>query len=584
MALAQFTGAQLGVKNAAHLLRRAAFGATKTQIDAFAGLSATEAVQQLYRTPLPEPTLPPDPQTGQEWFISGTTGASSEEFRLGQYFQGWFISQMLSSGIDSSVALSYAARERLVLFLHTHFTCIANKVQNSRALYFQNQLFRQFCLDQNAADPEVNFKTLTVKTSVDNAMLRLLDGNLNVAGNPNENYARELLELYSIGRGLEGTVPEGLPERDYFVYTEDDVMAAAEVLSGWRDDDTFSNIDPDTGLPRGVVRGTPSDASSHKNTVKVFSDRFGGQSVTPDPALLNGTNATEESALDEIRQLIDIIYSSPLTTRNICWKIYRFFVYSPHDKYESGNIVERIDSQIITEMVDVFVSSGYKMQAVIENLLMSQHFYNATDPELQDDSYGGIIKSPLDLVTGTFRSFNVQLPDMSTQTEQFYESTTSILYLMQSLGMKFYEPFDVAGYEAYHQFPIFQRIWITPGALAIRYDFIRMLFRSVNPGMFYVDALQYVQENFSAVAADARQLIVAVALYHLPVTDNLSFDESATDSPLTYRRLNYFLERFLQNFDEAYWTTRWNEGAGDLREQLEFLFNAILQTPEYQLA
>jgi hypothetical protein len=279
MALAPFNATQLGIKNAAHLLRRITFGATKDQITAFASLSPAAAIQQLFHTTLPDPILPPDLKTGQEWFLSGKTDGNSEEFKLGQYFQGWFLSQMMSSGISDNASLAYAAREKLVLFLHTHFTCIANKVQDSRAMYFQNQLFRQFVLDENAGDPEVNFKSLTVKISVDNAMLRLLDGNLNSKGNPNENYARELLELFSIGRGLEGTVPENLQDGDYFVYKETDVVAAAEVLSGWQDDPTFANIDPDTNLPRGIVKGTSSNASSHKNTVKSFSERFGSQSV-----------------------------------------------------------------------------------------------------------------------------------------------------------------------------------------------------------------------------------------------------------------------------------------------------------------
>ena len=174
---------------------------------------------------------------------------------------------------------------------------------------------------------------------------------------------------------------------------------------------------------------------------------------------------------------------------------------------------------------------------------------------------------------------------MLEEPETFYEATTSLLYLMRSLGMNFYEPFDVAGYEAYHQFPIYNRMWITPGALAIRYDFIRHLFRSANPEMFFADAYEYVNQNFSTQAGDARQLILSVARYLLPVTENLSFDDAdGTTSPLTQKRLNFFKERFLQDFDEAYWSTRWNEQAGDLREQLEFLFNVMLQSPEYQLA
>lgn len=575
----------LGIKRAAHLLRRATFGATKAQIDEFAALTPANAITRLFRQTLPDPPLPVDPKTGQEWFLSGVTGANSDDFLLERYFMGWFMAQMMSSGVSEDLSLAYSAREKLVFFLHTHFTCIASKVQNSRALYFQNQLFRLFALDAVSTLPQADLKTLTVKISVDNAMLRLLDGNLNVKGRPNENYARELLELYSIGRGLEGTLPTDLPEYDYYVYTEDDVQAAARVLSGWQNDTTFTNIDPDTNLPRGRVKGSPTNASSHNNEVKTFSNRFDGQSVTPDPLLLNNGNPTEESALDEIRQLVDIIYSRPETVRHICWKIYRFFVYSPHDKWMPGNIVQRIDDEIITEMADTFVANGYKLQPVIENLLKSVHFYDATDGTIIDDNYGGMIKSPLDLILGTLRSFSVPLPDMLTETESFYESTTAILQTMKSLGFNFYEPFDVAGYEAYHQFPIYNRIWITPGALAIRYNFIRILFRSANPDVFLADALEYVTQNFSAQASDARQLIIAVAQYLLPVTENLTFnDPDGTVSPLTQRRLNYFLERFLQDFDEAYWTTRWNEGVGDLRDQLEFLFNAMLQTPEYQLA
>src|SRR5260221_12669463 len=99
-------------------------------------------------------------------------------------------------------------------------------------------------------------------------MLRVLDGDLNVDGSPNENYARELHELFTIGRGLEGTLPPVTTPGDYYVYTEQDVQSAAKVLSGWDIDTTFSNIDADTNLPRGIVRGSTNNASSHVNSVK----------------------------------------------------------------------------------------------------------------------------------------------------------------------------------------------------------------------------------------------------------------------------------------------------------------------------
>lgn len=583
MPLPEFAGT-LGLKRAAHLLRRATFGATKVEIDQFAQLTPAQAVAQLFDQPLPEPEPPIDPQTGTEWMYTGVTDANSEGFDLEQFYLAWHVGQMMSAGIPSNLSLAYSAKEKLVFFLHTHFTTIKSKVSDTRALFFQNQLFRQFALDRDK-DENFNIKELTVKISVDNAMLRLLDGNLNVKGRVNENYARELLELYTIGRGLEGKVPEGLPAGDYYVFTEHDVQMAALVLSGWDIDRDFATLDPDTNLPRGVVRGSATNASAHDNTVKVFSDRFVNQAVTPDPLLLNGSNPTEESALDEIRQLIDIIYSKEETARNICWKIYRFFVYAPHERYQPGNAVAYIDDNIITQMADTLVSNGFKIQPVIENLLRSEHFYDSGNADVVDDNFGGIIKSPLDLVVGTLRSFGVTVPEMQTDVQGFYSQTREIVSTVENLGMNFYEPFDVAGYEAYHQFPIYHRIWITPNTLARRYDFIRGLFNSQNPGMFSIDALEYVTNNFAAQAPDAQALIMAIAQVLLPVADNLTFDDLADDtSGLTAQRLNYFKERFLQEFDEAYWTDRWNSAAGDLREQLEFLFNAMLQSPEYQLS
>jgi len=196
----------LGPKRAAHLLRRATFGPTVAELDTFKNMTAAAAVGDIFSKTLPTPDAPIDKETGTEWVVSGTTDANSGEGELQEYFKGWFLAQMMSSGVDSSMSLQYAAREKIVFFIHTVLTAITSKIDSSRALYFQNQLFRLYARDKGG-DAEINFRELTKKVSVDNAMLRLLDGNLNVNGSPNENYARELLELYTIGRGLDGHVP-----------------------------------------------------------------------------------------------------------------------------------------------------------------------------------------------------------------------------------------------------------------------------------------------------------------------------------------------------------------------------------------
>lgn len=586
MPLPEYSGT-LGFNRAAHLLRRASFGATKQQIENFAALTPQQATTLLFNQVLPDPVLPVDPDTNQEWAVSGITDPEKMDSDYQEYFKRWFVGQMLSAGVDPNLSLAYSVREKLVLFLHTHFTAIQEKINSSRALYFQNQLYRMFALDEDAL-PEVNFRELTKKVSVDNAMLRLLDGNQNVKGSPNENYARELFELYSIGRGLEGSLPPTPGPGDYVLFKEQDVQSAARVLSGFDFDNTFSNTDPETGLPRGRVRGSNLNASSHDNDSKIFSDSFidintgAPYVIQPDPTLLNGTNPTLESALDEISQLIDMIYEQEETLLHICRKIYRYYVY--HE------IPEALHNTIIAEMANTFRLNGFKLQPVVENLLRSQHFYEAA-AGVDDDQFGSIIKSPLDLIVGTLRFFNYPVPDITVDPAGFYETTEEIISLADNQGMSFYQPFDVAGYDAYHQFPVYQRSWITVNYLTRRYEFIRRMVSEMEEGMLKVDVVNFVQTNFAAVAPNARNLIIELARNLLPVSNNLTFDPDADDTAtITAERLNYFLVAFLENpkiddDPEGAWNIRWTNGFDPetVRRQLESLFNAMLQTPEYQL-
>jgi len=436
-------------------------------------------------------------------------------------------------------------------------------------------------------------------------MLKLLDGDLNVNGSPNENYARELHELYTIGRGLEGSLPEVTDPGDYFVYTEQDVQSAAKVLSGWDilnfgvggigkiPDPTAQDyvpdpnipIDADTHLPRGKVRGSATNASGHDNSVKQFSNRFDGKTITPDPTLVSGSSATEQSALKEIDDLIELIYSKTETAKNICRRIYRFYVY--HD------IPPVIDTAIIEEMAATFQANGYKLQPVLEELFKSQHFYDA-QAGVDDDNFGGIIKSPLDLMIGTFRFFKIQLPDYTTETQSFYEKTNDLIGQLTLMGMHFYEPYDVAGYDAYHQYPIYNRSWISTNYLTRRYEFIQKITvdNLMMDGALKVDLVDFVQTNISnATASNARSLIIELAQYLLPLSDNLTYDTATDDaSGLTAERMNYFLTAFLKSPQidadpEERWTYRWSNQEDNevIVNQLQSLFNAMMQSPEYQL-
>lgn len=126
MPLTEYTGT-LGLNRAAHLLRRATFGPTKQQIEAFASLTPTQATNLLFNQTLPDPILPTDPDTNQEWAVSGIMDPDKMDGDYQEYFKRWFVGQMLSAGVPTAQSLAYAAREKLVMFLHTHFTAIQEK-------------------------------------------------------------------------------------------------------------------------------------------------------------------------------------------------------------------------------------------------------------------------------------------------------------------------------------------------------------------------------------------------------------------------------------------------------------------------
>ncbi len=593
MPLTELTG-PLGRKRAAHLLRRTCFSGTVEDIDTFAALTASEAVQRLFDPELPEPILPVDPLTGNEW-VTGEFPAASEEDELVNYFLAWTLGEMLGQGVEEEKKLGFIFRERIVYFLHTHFTTKKSVVRNARAVYFQQALFRLFAFDRDditippedpddpMAEPTIaprNFRALTKKISVDNAMLVFLDGRLNVKGSPNENYARELLELYSIGRGLEGSLPEPEFDGDYFYFTEEDVQQGARVLSGFNTDAGFANLDPETNLPRGVIRGGQF-ASSHEEGNKTFSSRFNNFTVTPDPELQSNGRSTEDSILDEISQMVDMIYAQRETALHICRDLYRFFVY--HE------ITAEMQNGIISELADVFEANDYKIQPVLEALFGSTHFYEA-EPGETDNNFGCLIKSPLDLVVGYLRNFKIAIPDYETELDTFHEYMGGLLRTMDSQGLDYYEPFEVAGYSAYHQFPIYNRSWITTNYLTNRYAFIRdMISDGMTMEMGQVDILSFAETTFPmSTIRIANDFIAAAIQYFLPVSENLSFDDPGS-SELTPERLNYFkAAMFAFDIDpdpETAWTTRWdgNLDPETRANQLKDFFNALLQSPEYQL-
>lgn len=552
-----FTGA-LGEKNAAHLLRRATWGPAPADIKSFAAKNVTEALDVLFTLP-PVPSPPVDLKTGATWVAPPEHPVAIESLNSAQdvlfgYFKAWHIEQMRTSGNN--------LRERITYFYHTHMPAAWTVIGSSEALYYQNMLYRHYAFG--------NFKTLFKKLCLDNAMLRYIDGATNDKDSPNENFAREMFELYSIGRGPQ------IAEGNYTNYTEKDIKAACRVLTGWSFDEDFSYTDPDTGIPAGkpvteASQGAPPVqlATRHDKDPKVFSAVFGNKTISP--SVIIEDLATKDAALLEFDEMIEMIFAQPETARFICRKLYRFLVY--------WDITAEVESDIIGPLAAAFANSDYEMEPLLRQLLSSQHFFDTDTAPTADNSIGAIIKSPLELIVGSLRFFNVAMP--ASQSDLYNKSYgNGIIPMLADQGLDFYEPIDVSGYPPYSQYPSYNRDWITPNAIGNRYHFSNILMGRLDEGGdfgFKLDIVDWVKNSGNiASPSSAEEIVQTLTKYMLAVEIDTG-------------RSNYFLnDIFLDSLPLETWVSEWSlyVSSGDdtvVRERLETLVASIIQTPEYQL-
>ncbi len=540
----------LGLSSAAHLLRRATFGPSRVEIEDFAGFTVNQALDVLFSgLAVPEP--PVDPQTGSNWLPKPNPDINSDDDTLFSYFKAWFMELMRTTGTN--------IRERMVFFLHSHMPADQTIIADTTSLYYQNALYRHYAFG--------NFKELFGKVCVDNAMLKYIDNTLNDKDVPNENFAREMLELYTIGKGNQ------IGPEDYTNYTETDIRQAARVLTGFQCNFDFDTIDADTGLPRGKAADAPNQiALRHDSGIKTFTEKFANTPIQPDAQYLIGDEATEEGALDEINQMMEMIFAQDETAKFICRKLYRYFVYY--------KITDEIEQDIIIPLANTLRSNDYNLEAVVRQLLASEHFFDIGNSTSSIDHIGALIKSPIDLIVGILRYFSIEMPsDLNNLYKLSYEN--GILKELDDQGMNFYLPIDVAGYPPYHQEPAYNRNWISPNWIATRYLF----------GKNIVDGHTDEQENILY-----KLDIVAFVNDLQNITDPYSARTIVTEltdfmltNPISTDRFNYFLDGvFLDGQLESHWSDEWTayKSSGDdtiVRSLLERLIIGILQSPEYQL-
>jgi uncharacterized protein (DUF1800 family) len=306
LAAGHAAGAPLGYDNARHLLNRTSFAAGPKDIEAFARLDREQAADRLLAW-TGKPAATPPPAWANEPFESlrRFRGMSPEErkvaareiFRKSFELQSWWLTEMLTTPSPLT--------EKMTLFWHNHFVSSLQKVRSPQLLYRQNVLLRRHALG--------NFGDLLHAVARDPAMVIYLDNASNRKGRPNENFAREVMELFTLGEGR---------------YGEGDIQEAARAFTGW-------SIDPDSGEFRYRQR-------AHDEGLKTVLGRTGN---------LDGD------------AVLDILLAQPQTAEFIVTKLWREFV-SPHpDPTEVGRIGR------------AFRESGYDIRAALRALLTSDAFY-----------------------------------------------------------------------------------------------------------------------------------------------------------------------------------------------------------------
>jgi uncharacterized protein (DUF1800 family) len=299
---------KLDERSAAHLLRRAGFGGTPDEIRSYAAMTSDDAVESLIRYPSTANLPQPDPYDrrnalAQIRFYRGDKeqqrallkdAIRSERESIGE-MRLWWMNRMLTTPAP--------LQEKMTLYWHGHFTSYVNF---ARLTYVQNQLFRQYALG--------NVRSLTHDVSKDGAMLLYLNNDTNVESHPNENYARELMELFTLGLGH---------------YTEDDVRESARAWTGWRMTKLTEEIYFDPRL--------------HDDGTKTFLGQTGN---------FEGDN------------IVDIIYSQPQCARFLATGLLNFFVYNDPEP------------ELIDGVAALLRKHDYDLAPVMSALLRSNVFYS----------------------------------------------------------------------------------------------------------------------------------------------------------------------------------------------------------------
>lgn len=523
--LSQYTG-QWTNREIIHLIRRTMFGVKDADVQALAGMTMNQAVDYLLNNIPGSPALPvndyntqsyTDPtgiQTGQTW-INAPYGDGNVNGKRRTSLKVWWQTQMVNQNLSIN--------EKMVFFWHNHFGVRYSTVNDARMCYTYHMLLRNNALG--------NFKTLVSEVTTNPAMLKFLNGYLNTNNAPDENFAREIQELFTVSK------------HNSLNYTEADVQQAAKLFTGWR-----INMSTLTSY---------FDPTQHDTSTKQFSAFYNNASVV---------GQTGSNGANEAYQFIDMLFDKFETARYICGKLYRYFVYY--------NIDSNIQTNIIDPLAQILVANNFEVKPVLAALLKSEHFYDT-------DSMGCFIRTPLDLVIGNARTFNVTLPNNFTLNQKFL-AWNYLRNQTVNLGLDLGDPPNVAGWTAFYQTPQFYELWLNSYTLGARMRHTDMMiavgFQANTGSTIKIDILDAVSQF--AGAADPDLLIS----HYAALTAGIELGQLEHDM-----LKGYLLSGQTTNY---YWTNAWNNYLANpdvanttiVKTRLVNMFRELMRLGQHQLS
>jgi uncharacterized protein (DUF1800 family) len=539
----------LGNRLAAHLLRRATFGPTKAQILDYATKTPAQAMALLLtNTPITFDPIDPYYTAEPTWIntIPSPTTGSDDVTRRG-YVIAWMLDNIRT---DNTI------RSKMLLFLHQNWM-VDDEAWNSHDMYDYLKLLEFYALG--------SYKTLAKKMCRDNRMLVYLNGYQNTGTNSNENYAREFLELFTIGKG-----PQIAPG-NYTNYTENDIKEAAKLLSGYQYNLSNTNKDAETN-----IRYCSLNTSRHSTANKTFSPELsGGVALT-----INGTN-TPTGMLNELDQYVNLVFARLETAKNICRKLYRYFV--------QRDISTSIEADIITPMAINLQNNNYNLSVAVNQLLQSNHFYDLDDGVATDNRIGSKVKSPLDIVMNAVRFFGISPYNFTgnsavTIWNDFYRIGLREI-LLRNADMYLFSTTTVAGFPAFYSAPKYDKHWFDISSITQRYYLGRCLLEAkcypystwASLGV-QIDIVLWVRNNIAPPNNSTNGSVIVDELinYLLP------------EIPDAARRSYFLNQTLLGTLSLINWNNEWNNylstgNTSVVKPRLELLFKAILYSQEYQL-